>query len=306
MERIGDRGALEAFVRSVELGGFSAAARELKLSPSALSKLVARLERALRVRLLHRTTRKLTPTAEGELFLARCRRILGEFEDAENEIGRARDRPRGRLRLHVGAGFAVHQLVPALPRFSGRCPEVQLDILLEDRIVDLVKEDIDLSVRPGPVQDTSLVARTLFQFERIVCASPGYLSGNGAPRTPDDLARHRCLVMSGFPGRGTWSFRAPRGRRNLEVTPFLKINNADAVLRLAIAGLGIVRLNEFIVADALHRGQLVPVLQDFHLADAEPMLALYTHQRHRLPRVASMLDFLRDEFGARPWRGVPG
>ncbi len=306
MERIGDRGALEAFVRSVELGGFSAAARELKLSPSALSKLVGRLERTLCVRLLHRTTRKLTPTAEGELFLARCRRILGEFEDAENEIGRTRDRPRGRLRMHVGAGFAVHQLVPALPRFTGRCPEVQLDILVEDRNADLVKEDIDLSVRPGPLQDTSLVARTLFEFERIVCASPGYLSGNGTPRTPEDLAQHRCLVVSGFPGRGTWSFRTPRGARSLEVVPFLKINNADAMLRLAIAGAGIVRLNEFIVADALHRGQLVPVLQDYHVTAAEPMFALFPHQRHRLPRVAAMLDFLRDEFGARPWRATPG
>src|SRR6266404_3351142 len=122
MARIGDRSEIEAFVRSVELGSFSAAARELKLTPSALSKLVTRLERGLKVRLLSRSTRRVAPTPEGELFLKRCRRILAEMEDAEMEVGRARDRPRGKLRMHVGVGFAMHQAVPALPRFLERHP----------------------------------------------------------------------------------------------------------------------------------------------------------------------------------------
>src|SRR5258708_1280571 len=156
MERIGARSELEAFVRSVELGGFSAAARELGLTPSALSKLVSRLESALGVRLLNRTTRKLAPTAEGGLFLVRCRRILAEMEDAENEIGRARERPRGKLRLHVGVGFGTHQLVPALPRFLERYPEVRVELVVEDRIPDLVKEGLDISVWPGLPRDTTL------------------------------------------------------------------------------------------------------------------------------------------------------
>lgn len=302
MDRIGDRGALEAFVRSVDLGGFSPAARELKLSPSALSKLVSRLERTLRVRLLHRTTRKLSPTAEGELFLARCRRILAEYEDAENEIGRSRERPRGRLRMHVGAGFAMHAVIPALPRFLERYPEVQLDVLVEDRLADLVREEIDISVRPGPPLDQSLVARTVCEFERIVCAAPEYLRRHGTPRTPDELARHRCIVVSGFPGRGRWTFTTPEGPRTIEIPPWQKVNNADAVLQLALQGVGIVRLNEFIVAASLHSGALVPVLAPFHQATAEPMLALYPHTRHRLPRVRAMLDFLVEEFSGQPWR----
>jgi DNA-binding transcriptional LysR family regulator len=303
--RIGDRGEMEAFVRSVELGGFSAAARELKLTPSALSKLVSRLERTLRVRLLRRTTRKLSPTPEGELFLARCRTILAEIDDAETEIGRSRDRPRGKLRMHVGVGFAMHQVVPALPRFFERHPEVQVDLLIEDRNIELAREGVDISVRPGPATDTSVVARKLFDFERIVCASPAYLARHGAPDAPEALARHDCMVISSYPSRSQWPFETPSGRRVIEIAPSTRVNNADGLLQLALMGLGIVRLNEFIVAEALRSGRLVRVLADQHCAEAVPMLAFYPHERHRLPRVAAMLDFLVERFSSTPWRAAP-
>lgn len=304
MDRIGDRGALEAFVRSVDLGGFSAAARDLKLSPSALSKLVSRLESNLRVRLLHRTTRRLSPTAEGELFLARCRRILQEFEDAENEVGCSRERPRGRLRMHVAVGFAIHQVLPALPRFVERYPDVALELLLEDRDVGLLREEVDISVRPGPPSDTSLVARKLFEFERVVCASPAYLALHGTPLAPEDLARHRCITLTGFAGRMPWSLTAAQGLSRAEHGAVLRCNNADAALRLALLGVGVVRLNEFVVAHALHCSELVPLLPD-HRDAAGTMLALYPQERHRLPRVAAMLDFLVSEFAGRPWRVPP-
>lgn len=184
MARIGDRGEMEAFVRAIELGGFSPAARELGLSPSALSKLVDRLERSLGARLLRRTTRRLSLTPEGDLFLARCRRILAEFEDAETEVGRSRERPRGKLHMHVGVGFAMHQLLPALPAFMARYPEVQVDLRIEDARLDLIKEGLELSVRPAP-PDEMHVARTLFHFERIVCATPAYLRRFGVPRKPE-------------------------------------------------------------------------------------------------------------------------
>ncbi len=301
MKRIGDRGEMEAFVRSVELGGFSAAARELKLTPSALSKLVSRLERVLGARLLNRTTRKLTPTAEGELFLARCRRILAEMEDAENEVGRSRERPRGKLRLHVGVGFATHQVLPALPRFLERCPEVQVELIIEDRSFDLIKEGIDISVRPGPPSDTSLVARNLGDFERVVCASPEYLARHGVPRTPDDLARHSCINLT-LPGRAQWPFDTASGRRVVNIVPSLSANNNDSVLQLALMGLGIVHLNDFIVGDDIRRGRLTPILTDCHCADRVPMHALYPQDRHRLPRVAAMLDFLVESFRDARWR----
>jgi DNA-binding transcriptional LysR family regulator len=296
---------MEAFVRSVELGSFSAAARELKLTPSALSKLVNRLEAALRVRLLSRTTRKLIPTAEGELFLARCRRIIAEMEDAETEVGRSREQPRGRLRLHVGVGFATHLVMPALPRFLKRYPEVQVELIVEDRNFDLVRDGIDISVRPGPPGYGSLVARKLGEFQRVVCASPDYLARHGTPRSPDDLAQHRCITLT-LPGRAEWPFDTASGRRVVNVVPSLGANNNDSVLQLALLGLGIVHLNDFIVAEDIRRGRLVPILADCHCADPIAMHALYPQMRHRLPRVAAMLDFLAETFARTPPRGRPG
>ena len=302
MARIGDRDEMEAFVRSVELGGFSAAARDLGLTPSALSKLVTRLESALGARLLNRTTRKLTPTAEGGLFLARCRRILAEIEDAENEIGRARDCPQGTLRLHVGVGFGTHQLVPALPRFIERYPEIRVELIVEDRTLNLVKEGIDIAVRPGPPSDASLIARKVCEFERVVCASPEYLARYGEPRTPDDLGKHSCITRAGEPALSRWSFDTPSGRRVVDVAGSISANNAECVLQFAILGLGIVRLNEFIVSDDIRNGRLVPVLAHLHCAEPVSMHALYQHDRRRLPRVAAMLDFLVESFQDAPWR----
>jgi DNA-binding transcriptional LysR family regulator len=306
MARIGDRGEMEAFVRSIELGGFSAAARELKLTPSALSKLVSRLEGTLKVRLLNRTTRKLTPTAEGELFLARCRRILAELDDAETEVGRSRERPRGRLRMNVGVGFGTHQLVPALPRFFERYPEVQLELAVEDRVIDLHKEGVDIAVRAGAPSDLSLVARKICEVERVVCASPAYLARHGAPRSLEELRKHDCITLAGThaPLRH-WKFDTPSGQQVVEVAGSIVLNNAECLLRLALLGLGIVHTNEFIVGDDLRKGTLVKVLPEFHCAEPVPMMALYPHERHRLPRVAAMLDFLIESFAHQPWRSAP-
>jgi len=295
---------MEAFVRAMELRSFTAAARELKQTPSALSKLVTRLERGLRVRLLNRSTRRITPTPEGELFVARCRRILAEMEDAEMEIGHARERPRGRLRMHVGVGFAVHQVVPSLTRFMELYPEVRVDLLVEDRQVDVARENIDISVRPWAPESTLLVVRKLFEFERGLYASPAYLRRHGTPRTPDDLARHRCMAVSGIPNNDRWSFKGTEGQRIVEVTLDAAVNNADCVYRLALDGAGIGRLNEFIVARAVAEGRLVQLLADQHWPENLGMLALYPQDRHRLPRVAAMLDFLRDSFASRPWRAI--
>ena len=302
MSRIGDRGEMEAFVRSVELGSFSAAARELQLTPSALSKLVTRLERSLKVRLLNRTTRRITPTPEGELFVARCRRILSEMQDAETELSRSRERPRGRLRMHIAVGFAMHQLAKEMPRFLERYPEVQVDLVIEDRSVDIVKENVDISVRPWAPESSSLVVRRIFEFERMLCASPAYLKRHGTPHSPDDLARHRCMGVSSIPNHGEWMFQTPSGPRALDVSLSASVNNADFVFRFALAGQGIARLNEFIVAEAIAEGRLVQVLADYHCEENLTMLAIYPQERHRLPRVAAMLDFLVETFAKRPWR----
>lgn len=300
MWRIGDRGAMQAFVRAVELGSFSGAARELKLTPSALSKLVTRLERSLKVRLVNRSTRRIVPTPEGELFVGRCRRILAEMEDAEVEVGRSRERPRGRLRMHIGSGFAMHQMVEQMPRFLEHYPEIQVDLVIEDRGVDIVRENIDISVWPWAPNTTSLVVRKIFEFERVLCASPAYLRRHGTPRSPEDLTRHRCIGVSSIPTHTQWLFRMPSGPRAIEVALSASANNAALVYRFVLSGLGIVRHNDFVVAEALRDGRLVQVLKDYHCPEHMAMLAIYPQERHRLPRVAAMLDFLQT-FADRPW-----
>lgn len=287
---------MEAFVRAVERGGFSAAARDLKLTPSALSKMVTRLESVLGVRLLNRTTRKLTPTAEGALFLARCRRIVAEFEDAEREVGRSREKPRGKLLVHTGVGFATNRIVPAMPRFVARYPEVQVELIVEDRDLDVVRNGIDISVRSGLPLDQSLVARKLGEFERVICASPQYLARHGVPRSPGELARHTCVTISSLPGRTSWSFQTASGRQVVEVIPGLSATSAS-VREFALMGMGIVRMNDFNVDKDIRAGRLVPILVDQHYPERIPMHALYPQDRHRLPRVAVMLDFLGEIFG---------
>ena len=304
MSRIGDRGEMEAFVRAVERGSFSAAARDLKLTPSALSKMVTRLESVLGVRLLSRSTRKLIPTAEGGLFLARCRRIVAEFEDAEREVGHSREKPRGKLLVHAGVGFATNRLVPAMPRFVARYPEVRVELIVEDRDLDVVRNGIDISVRSGPPLDQSLVARKLGEFERVVCASPAYLERHGIPRSPGELATHACITISSLPGRSRWDFLGASGWQTIEVNPRLSATSADSVRQFALMGLGIVRTNDFNVDKDLRAGRLVPILADQHYPERIPMHALYPHDRHRLPRVAVMLDFLGEIFGGVSWRSI--
>jgi DNA-binding transcriptional LysR family regulator len=302
MSRIGDRGEMEAFVRSVDLGSFSAAARELELTPSALSKLVTRLERGLGVRLLSRSTRRLAPTPEGDLFLARCRRILAEMEDAEMEVGRSRERPRGKLRMHMGVGFGISQGVRALPKFLDRYPEVELELILEDRRVDLQRENVDISTWSFPPYSANVIARKLFEFERVLCASPAYLATHGTPCTPDHLARHRCLVVSGVPLQNEWHFETPTGKRTFEVRATVAVNNVDSKFRLTVDGVGVAQFSEYIVADALRDGRLVQLMPEIHRSETLTQFALYPRERHRLPRVAAMLDFLVQTFSSRPWR----
>lgn len=299
MARIGDRREMEAFVRATDLGGFSAAARELGLTPSALSKLVDRLESALQVRLLHRTTRTLRPTAEGELFLAHCRTILSAIEDAENDLLDAVRGPHGKLVVHVGVGFATHQLVPALPRFVALYPDVEIALLVDDRPVDLLKEGIDISVWPGPPIDQGVVARKLCDVERVLCASPEYLARCGEPRTPADLVRHQCITLAGLPSTlAPWTFEPPSGRHELvAISGTVSANNAECVRQLALNGLGIARLNEFIVAEDIRDGRLRRVLAASPCGDPMPIYALHARPKDRPLRVTAMLDFLTEAFG---------
>ena len=293
---------MTAFVRAVETGGFSAAARGLGLTPSALSKLVGRLEDRLGVRLLHRTTRRLQLTAEGETFFNRARPILTALDEAEAEVAAAGAQPRGLLRLNCGSAFGRHQLTPAIPRFLERYPEIELDLTIDDLAPVPTDERYDLTIRIGALDESSAVARRICNLERVICAAPAYLERHGTPRTPDDLQRHNCLWITSLPALRRWPFDTDDGIRVVHISGNIVANNAETVLQLAVAGVGITRLTDVIVGDALRRGALVPVLTEWHHVEPVPLYATYPSGRHLAPKVRAMMDFLVEQFGHTPWR----
>ncbi len=307
MARAGsDRAAeLNALVSAVEHGGFSAAARHLGVTPSAVSKTITRLEERLGVRLMNRSTRRLTLTPEGETLVNRGRRILAEMDEAEQEVTRSRASPRGLLRMHTLVAFGLHQLPPVLPEFLARYPEMQIELTVSDRLVDLVEEGGDLAVRSGRLPDSNLVARKIFDSERVICAAPAYLKRHGTPRVPDDLLRHNCLYIGEPPALRRWPFddpHAPGGIRTIEVAGNLAANNAETVLQLGLLGLGIFRLGELVVAEHLRAGRLLPLLADVHHVEPLPLHAVYPQSRLRSPKVAAMVEFLLEKFATPPWR----
>lgn len=297
-------GEMKAFVRSVELGGFSAAARDLDLTPSALSKLVTRMEDRLGVRLMNRTTRKLALTAEGEAYFASAKRILSDIEEAETEVTRFSAHPKGMLRINVGVAFGMHQLVPALPRFLERYPDIELDITVTDRLVDLVEEGADVAIRTGALRDSTLVAKKICDMHRTICASPAYLKAHGTPKTPRDLLNHNCISISGAPQLRKWPFDTATGMETIDVVGTVNANNAETLLQMAALGVGIIRLSDVIVSDGIRAGWLVPLLTDVHHAEPLPLSAVYPQGKHKSPRVAAFVSFLVETFSSAPWRAV--
>ncbi len=195
------------FQRVAERGSFAGAAEDVGLSASAVAKLIARLEQRLGVRLINRTTRHLALTAEGEIYLEHAREILAAIESAEADIASTRLSPRGHLRVHTFPVIAVHHLAPVLPDFLTRYPQITFDFLVTNRIVDIVGENVDISLRMGGLNDSALVARKIIDLTRVVCASPSYLARYGRPVRPADLVHHSCLTLSRNPGSATWPFR---------------------------------------------------------------------------------------------------
>ena len=300
-----DRAAeMTAFVRSVDDGGFSAAARELGLTPSALSKLVTRLEDRLGARLLQRTTRRLQLTPEGEAFYVRSRRILADMDEAEAEVVAAGVRPTGLLRLHCGSAFGMHQLAPAIPLFLERYAGVELDITISDEPLVGLGEGVDLAIRIGALDESSMVARRICNLERVICAAPSYLERCGTPRTPDELQQHNCLWITSLPVLRRWPFDTDDGIRVVHIDGNVVANNAETVLQLAMAGVGITRLTDVIVGDAIGRGELIPILSEWHHVEPVPLYATYPSGRNLSPKIRAMVDFLVEQFGPAPWRRV--
>ncbi|TAJ35582.1 MAG: LysR family transcriptional regulator [Reyranella sp.] len=292
---------MAAFVRVVDSQGFSAAAPALGLTPSAVSKLVTRLETRLGVRLLQRTTRALHLTADGEAFYAAARRIVAEIATLESEITGQSGTPHGPLKVTTSLAFSTHQLAPIIGEFLQRYPAVQLELLPTDRVVDVIDERIDVAIRIGKLADTSFMARKIGEDVRLICAAPSYLARRRAPQRPEDLARHDCIVNRDRPELNRWPFRIDGNIRLIEVNGRLAVNEGEAQMRLALQGLGIVCLTRLTLAGAIRRGELVPLLGDFYAEEPVPIHAVYPHRRHLAPKVTAFVNFLIEKFTPPPW-----
>ncbi|QRN99067.1 LysR family transcriptional regulator [Archangium violaceum] len=285
-------GEMEVFVRVVELGGFSAAARAFRMTPSAVSKLVARLETRLGVRLVQRSTRRLQLTPEGVTFYERSVRVLADLDEAERGVATSAA-PRGRLRVNASVPFGTHFLLPLVPEFLACHPAVTLDIVLTDEVIDLLEDRTDVAIRSGPLESSDLVARKLGETRMVIVGAPAYFQRRGMPAKPRDLERHNLLrfgysrVVDGWPlvDRGTEVMVSPVGNA--------QASNGEALRQLALAGLGLARLAAFQVRADIEAGRLLPVLEDYNPGDTEAVHAVFLGSGGPLPsRVRAFLDFL--------------
>ena len=292
------------FARVVAAGSFTAAARELGLSKSTVSKQVAHLEDRLGVRLLNRTTRRLGLTEVGRAFYARCARIVAEAEEAELAVSRLDAEPRGTLRVNAPVSFGVRHLGPALAAFLAQYAKLKVDLTLADRFVDLVEEGYDAVVRIAALPDSALIARKVAVSRRFVCASPAYFDANGRPTQPRELAGHNCLGYLYLATQDAWPFRGPQGPLAVRVSGSLNTNNGEVLLAAALAGLGVAFLPTFICGGALADGRLEAVLTEFE-AEPQGIHVVYPHARHLSAKVRAFVDFMAGRFGASPSWDTP-
>lgn len=287
-------GEMEVFVCVVERGGFSAAARACRMTPSAVSKLVARLEARLGTRLVNRSTRAFQLTPEGCTFYERATRILADIEDAERNAG-AGEQPVGRIRLNTSASYATHILASILPEFLDRYPGVTLDLVQTDLVVDLLAERTDVAVRAGPLKSSSLVARKLGDTAMVVVGSPAYLARIGEPKTIEDLDHHNRLGFGYVRNVDGWPMK--KGGETVVIPPVGRVQASDGegLRRLALGGVGLARLAGFTVQDDIEAGRLMPVLEHLNPGDREAFHAIHIGQGGPLPsRVRALLDFLAE------------
>ena len=288
------------FVRVCATRNLSAAGREFALSPAATSARIAQLERLLGARLLHRTTRQVTLSQEGEVFLDKAVALLDAAEQAKGAVGSASAAPQGLLRIAASVSFGRLHIVPALSEFLALHPGIRLDLRLSDRVIDLAANGIDVAIRVGPLRDSALVARPLAQSRLMVCAAPSYLAAHGTPRHPDELRQHQCMVLE---GQNPWRLRDAQGRQfSVRVGGRVQGDNGEAMRDAAIAGLGLSLQSTWAVGAQLRSGALVAVLQDYPVAVATMVSALYLERSFLPPKTRAFIDFFAERFGgAQPY-----
>jgi DNA-binding transcriptional LysR family regulator len=299
--------AMAVFARVVEAKSFSGAAQRLGISKSAVSKHVSGLERALKARLLNRTTRRLSLTEVGAQFYEHCTRMLAEAEAAELAVSRLHAAPRGVLKVTSPAAFGHLMLAPAIPDLLARHPEMTVQIAMNDRPVDLAEEGFDVAIRLTEQLPPNVVARKLMTVRWVVCASPEYLARHGTPRTPQDLQRHNCLFYSFLESAIEWRFRSARGETRVRVKGNFTANNSEAIRETALKGLGVALVPGFSVDADLRDGRLQEVLGGYDVegAVANDVYALYLPTRYLSPKVRAFVDFFVERFGAEPGLDKP-
>lgn len=297
---------LEFFSLLIKAGSLSAAARELDLTPPAISKRLAQLESRLKVRLLNRTTRRISLTNEGEVYLANARRILAEIEEMEQLVSSSSAAPKGLLRVNATLGFGRTYIAPAVSAFCKRYPEVDVQLQLTDRPLNLADEAFDVGIRFGEPPDTRVIARKIAANRRLICASPTYLKQHGRPQVPDDLTRHNCIVLrQDETAYGIWRFTRGRKAEAVKVRGKLSSNDGEVALHWALDGHGIMMRAEWDLAKYLRSGRLELLLQDYELPPAD-IYAVYPARNNLSAKVRAFVDFLIQQFGQQPGESVGG
>lgn len=285
---------MEVFVTVIETGGFSAAARQVRLTPSAISKLIARLEARLGTRLFNRSTRQFQLTPEGCTFYEAAKRILADLSEAEQRASQG-ERPAGRVRISTSASYHHHVLAPIVPQFMALYPAVTLDISLTDALVDLLAERTDIAIRTGPLKTSSLIARKLGETARTIVGAPSYLDQYGQPRYVADLKSHNLLGFSYVRSEPGWTLSEDNHPVVVPVAGHVQISDGEGVRRLAVTGAGLAMLADFTVRDDVAAGRLAPVLSHCNTGDTEVFYAVYIGEGGPLPaRIRVVLDFLSE------------
>ncbi|MES2979283.1 MAG: LysR family transcriptional regulator [Pseudomonadota bacterium] len=291
---------MRVFTAVVDAGSFVGAADSLAMSKAAISRYVSDLEQRLAVRLLHRTTRKLSLTQEGEVFLARCREILASIEASEAELSTRSDSASGLLKVSVPVSFGVQHLAPLWSEFLATHPRVTLDVQLADRVIDLLDEGFDLAIRIARLPDSSLVSRKLTSTRLVLCASPGYLKQRGFPVHPSELRGHDIIGYSLFAMGDMWHFEGPAGPVTVKIRPRIWTNNGDTCVAAALSGSGIQLQPTFLVAGELESGALVEVLPEFRCSELG-IYAVYPTRKFLLPKVRAMVEYLAQKLAHADW-----
>ncbi|MDJ0750764.1 MAG: LysR family transcriptional regulator [Woeseiaceae bacterium] len=291
---------IQAFVAVVEAGSFTAAAERLNTAKSAVSRRVSGLEERLGVQLLQRTTRVLNLTDTGKSFYEHSARILADLDEAEAAVQQEHGELRGTLRVALPLSFGVRHMCKPIAAFTKLHPRIRFDLDLNDRRTDLIEEGMDVAIRIGHLDDSSLIARRLFEVKTVVSASPHYLKTHGTPKSPHELLEHDCLVYSNLADPNRWSWKDAAGsQHSIELTPVMSASSGDFLANAAAHGLGIVIQPTFLSAEAIRQGHLVPILRDVEWP-VSPAYAVYPPTRHLSYRVRAFIDFLAERFAGQP------